>query len=109
MLRALVVDDEALARRNVTVLLRGDPDIEVAAIKPAEAHAPLDRAEIKEKDLDNRLAPTDIPGEPRLMMPDPPQGKGVDQELQKDFQLRRAVELLQSLTLLQERGMTMIK
>lgn len=26
-LRALVVDDEALARRNVTVLLRGDPDI----------------------------------------------------------------------------------
>jgi hypothetical protein len=26
--RALVVDDEPLARRNVTVLLRGDPDIE---------------------------------------------------------------------------------
>jgi two-component system, LytTR family, response regulator len=26
-LRALVVDDEPLARRNVTVLLRGDPDI----------------------------------------------------------------------------------
>ncbi len=26
-IRALVVDDEALARRNVTVLLRGDPDI----------------------------------------------------------------------------------
>jgi two-component system, LytTR family, response regulator len=27
LIRALVVDDEALARRNVTVLLRGDPDI----------------------------------------------------------------------------------
>src|SRR5262245_55711869 len=27
-IRALVVDDEALARRNVTVLLRNDPDIE---------------------------------------------------------------------------------
>jgi two-component system LytT family response regulator len=27
VLRALVVDDEALARRNVMVLLRGDPDI----------------------------------------------------------------------------------
>lgn len=27
MIRALVVDDEPLARRNVTVLLRGDPDI----------------------------------------------------------------------------------
>ncbi|HEU5134089.1 MAG TPA: response regulator, partial [Steroidobacteraceae bacterium] len=27
MIRALVVDDELLARRNVTVLLRGDPDI----------------------------------------------------------------------------------
>ena len=26
-IRALVVDDEALARRNLTVLLRGDPDI----------------------------------------------------------------------------------
>jgi len=26
-IRALVVDDEALARKNVTVLLRGDPDI----------------------------------------------------------------------------------
>src|SRR4029453_7032314 len=26
-IRALVVDDEELARRNVTVLLRGDPDI----------------------------------------------------------------------------------
>ena len=26
-IRALVVDDEPLARRNVTVLLRGDPDI----------------------------------------------------------------------------------
>jgi two-component system, LytTR family, response regulator len=26
-IRAVVVDDEALARRNVTVLLRGDPDI----------------------------------------------------------------------------------
>lgn len=28
MIRALVVDDEPLARRNVTVLLRNDPDIE---------------------------------------------------------------------------------
>jgi two-component system, LytTR family, response regulator len=26
-IHALVVDDEALARRNLTVLLRGDPDI----------------------------------------------------------------------------------
>ncbi len=30
-IRALVVDDEPLARRNVTVLLRGDPDIESIA------------------------------------------------------------------------------
>ena len=27
-IRALVVDDDPLARRNVTVLLRGDPDID---------------------------------------------------------------------------------
>ena len=30
-IRALVVDDEPLARRNLTVLLRGDPDIECIA------------------------------------------------------------------------------
>jgi carboxyl-terminal processing protease len=85
------------------------PDIEVVAIKPDEAQASLKRAEIKEKDLDNRLAPTEIPAEPQLKTPAPAQGESADKELQKDFQLRRAVELLQSLTLLQERGLTMSK
>lgn len=81
------------------------PDIEVAAIKPAATLVQPNRGEIKEKDLDNRLAPTDMPDEPKLKAPDSAKGEGGDQELQHDFQLRRAVELLQSLTLLQERGL----
>jgi carboxyl-terminal processing protease len=85
------------------------PDIEVANIKPAANQEQLKRPEIKEKDLDNRLAPSDKTDEPQLKTADPDKGQGVDQELQKDFQLRRAVELLQSLGLLKERGLTTIK
>lgn len=85
------------------------PDIEVANIKPAETHAQSNRMEIKEKDLHNRLAPTDTPGEPQPKTPDSVQSESVGQELQNDFQLRRAVELLQSLTLLRERGLITIR
>lgn len=85
------------------------PDIEVANIIPTETHAGSNRSEIREKDLVNRLAPPVIQGEPQVKTPDSAQRQSVDPELQKDYQLRRAVELLQSLTLLQERGLTMIK
>jgi len=81
------------------------PDIEVATAKPAAVMEKPKRGEIKEKDLDNSLAPSDKPGEPQTRMPESPKGNSVDQELRNDFQLRRAVELLQSLSLLQERGL----
>lgn len=81
------------------------PDIEVVAVKPASTIEQPKRGEIKEKDLDNSLAPTDKPGEPQTRTPDAPKEVSADKELQNDFQLRRAVELLQSLSLLQERGM----
>lgn len=85
------------------------PDIEVASIKPAATRLQALRPEIKEKDLDNRLMPADSPEEPQAKMPDAAKGRGMDQELLKDFQLRRAVELLQSLTLLKERELTGIR
>jgi len=85
------------------------PDIEVAAIRPVVAPVQSNRKEIKEKDLDNRLAPADKPDEPQIKAPDAVHGQSTDKELQNDFQLRRAVELLQSLAMLQERGLTMIK
>ncbi|NTW99478.1 MAG: S41 family peptidase [Geobacteraceae bacterium] len=80
------------------------PDIEVSFIKQTPTQEQPKREEIKEKDLDNRLAPSEKPGELQIKAPVSPQAKGVDKELQNDFQLRRAVELLQSLSLLQERG-----
>lgn len=82
------------------------PDIEVTAIKQAAAQEKINRPELKEDDLDNRLAPSDKPETVLLKASLAVPGKGIDQELQKDFQLRRAVELLQSLSLLQERGLT---
>jgi carboxyl-terminal processing protease len=81
------------------------PDIEVASIKQAPTQEQPKLKEIKEKDLFNRLAPSDKPGEPQITPPDSAKVKSTDQELQNDFQLRRAIELLQSLTLLQERGL----
>lgn len=86
------------------------PDIEVTAIKQISKQGQPEQRMIKEIDLDNRLAPSGKPDDVPLKTPEPPaSGQGGDQELQDDFQLRRAFELLQSLSLLQERGMTSIK
>lgn len=81
------------------------PDIEVDSVKQTPTQEKAKLREIKEKDLDNRLAPSDKPGEPKSATPGSEKGKGVDQELQNDFQLRRAVELLQSLSRIQELGL----
>lgn len=85
------------------------PDIEVDNIRQVETSLRSNRQEIKENDLDNRLAPSGLTDEQSLNRSGAVQTKGVDQELQKDFQLRRAVELLQSLSLLQQRGLTAAK
>ncbi|MDD2309131.1 MAG: S41 family peptidase [Desulfuromonadaceae bacterium] len=82
------------------------PDIEVAAIRQGAIEHLPDRREIRENDLDNRLAPHGISDDPQpRKMPEALRGQSVDRELQKDFQLWRAVELLQSLNLLKERGL----
>ncbi len=81
------------------------PDIEVSAIKAELTPVQPSRGEIKEKDLDNRLPPSEKPGELHIKPPDAVKKPAVDQDLQNDFQLRRAVELMQSLSLLQERGL----
>ncbi|MHB8123357.1 MAG: S41 family peptidase [Desulfuromonadaceae bacterium] len=82
------------------------PDIEVDNIRQVETSLRSNRQEIKENDLDNRLAPSGLTDEQSL---DRSGAVSVDQELQKDFQLRRAVELLQSLRLLQQRRLITVQ
>lgn len=82
------------------------PDIEVAAIKqPVANQYSSARREIKEQDLDNRLAPVEQPVETLRKKPEAAKGRR-SEELQNDFQLRRAVELLESLSLLQQSGLS---
>lgn len=79
------------------------PDIEVPNITPLPAQEK--RMEIKEKDLEKSLAPDGKLDEPQPKSQESPPGAAAkDNDLQKDYQLRRAVELLQSITLLKEKG-----
>jgi carboxyl-terminal processing protease len=79
------------------------PDVEVPNITPLSPKEK--RKEIKEKDLENSLASD---GKVEIAVPEaqlPPHGvPAKEYDLQKDYQLRRAVELLQSLSLLKEKG-----
>ena len=78
------------------------PDIEVGSGKPIEKVGGK-MGVIRENDLENRLAPAGKEGsakEPRKS-PHPVRG---EPDLAKDYQLSRALELLQSLSLLQEQG-----
>ena len=78
------------------------PDIEVGSGKPLETVGGKMGA-IRENDLDNRLAPAGKEGsvkEPRKS----PHSAKVEPDLAKDYQLSRALELLRSLSLLQEQG-----
>lgn len=79
------------------------PDVEVPNILPLPAKEKA--KEIKEKDLEKSLASD---GKPDVQHPgtqeDPHGGAARDADIQKDIQLRRAVELLQSLNILKEKG-----
>jgi len=79
------------------------PDIDVPNIVPLP---PKEKGmEIKEKDLEKSLASDgkqETP-QPEAQNP-PPAGTGKDADLQKDYQLKRALELLQSLSMLKEKG-----
>jgi carboxyl-terminal processing protease len=90
------------------------PDIFVDNVKPVPAKGMKDGT-IKEKDLDNRLAPEGskdvsgrVPTAPPVAPVTPvgpsPHGTGADADLAKDYQLQRALELLRSLHLMKEQG-----
>lgn len=79
------------------------PDVEVPNITPLP---PKEKGiEIKEKDLKKSLAPDGKQDAPQPKAQESPHGGSAkDADLQKDFQLRRALELLHSLSMLKEKG-----
>jgi carboxyl-terminal processing protease len=86
------------------------PDVEVPNITPLPPQE--NGKELKEKDLEKSLA-ADGKGEGAVEMKSPPPktpepthgSMAKEGDIQKDYQLRRAVELLQSLAVMKERGL----
>lgn len=79
------------------------PDVEVPNITPLPAKEK--GMEIKEKDLEKSLASDGKQDAPQSKTQESPHGGAAkDTDLQKDYQLRRALELLQSLSMLREKG-----
>ncbi len=79
------------------------PDVEVPNITPL----PLKEKgmEIKEKDLEKSLASDGKQEAPQEKRQESPHGGAVkDSDLQKDYQLRRAFDLLQSIAVIKEKG-----
>jgi carboxyl-terminal processing protease len=95
------------------------PDIVVDSVKPVPVKGGAERG-IKEKDLDNRLAPEGgtVPAKEPSGLPvkEPakdtakpdgqaqPHGTGTEAEMARDYQLQRALELLKSLSMVKEQG-----
>lgn len=80
------------------------PDVEVPNIIPLPAKEK--RKEIKEKDLDKSLASDGTPEAAQPVVQELSPGVvAKNTDLQKDYQLRRAVELLQSISVLKEKGL----
>jgi carboxyl-terminal processing protease len=79
------------------------PDVEVPNIVPLP---PKEQGiVIKEKDLEKSLASDGKAETPEIKSPDSPHGSTViDTDLKKDYQMRRALELLQSISMLKEKG-----
>lgn len=78
------------------------PDIIVNSVKPVPVKG-VDQGDIKENDLQNRLAPESGKEPVKQVVPAPQIGSG-DVNLEKDYQLQRALELLRSLSLVKEQG-----
>jgi carboxyl-terminal processing protease len=84
------------------------PDVEVPNIIPLPPTEK--RILLKEKDLEKSLAADgkEVTPEiktPEIKPPSSPHGSGdTEADLKKDYQLRRAVELLQSISMLKEKG-----
>ncbi len=79
------------------------PDVEVPNIIPLPAKEQVTM--LKEKDLEKSLASEGKQDTPEIKPPPSPHGNDDrESDLKKDYQLRRAVELLQSISLLKEKG-----
>jgi carboxyl-terminal processing protease len=79
------------------------PDVEVPNIIPLPPK--VKGVELKEKDLDKSLAADDKEETPVIKPPASPHGNSdTEADLKKDYQLRRALELLQSISTLKEKG-----
>ena len=81
------------------------PDVDVPNITPLPATET--GKEFKEKDLERSLASDGQQEPPPARVPDAPAPHGAtagDADLRKDYQLRRALELLQSIAMLKEKG-----
>jgi carboxyl-terminal processing protease len=78
------------------------PDIEVGTARPVALNG-VKENRIREKDLENRLAPDGKAPDVRKIQESPHFGRG-EPDPAKDYQLSRALELLHFLTLLRERG-----
>ena len=79
------------------------PDVEVPNITPLPPKAR--GMEFKEKDLERSLASDGKQDAPQTKAQESPHGGAANvTDLQKDFQLKRALELLQSLSMLKEKG-----
>jgi carboxyl-terminal processing protease len=81
------------------------PDIIVESVKPVPVKG-LVEGSMKEKDLENRLAPEAIKETSKPVVPSP-HGMGTDGDLAKDYQLQRALELLRSLDMIKEQGLNL--
>lgn len=79
------------------------PDIEVPNVTPLP---PKEKGmEFREKDLEKSLAPEGNGDKTQPKSQESPHGGALkDTDLQKDYQLKRAVELLKSISLLKEKG-----
>ncbi len=79
------------------------PDVEVPNISPLP---PKEKGvELKEKDLEKSLASDGKePAAPQKVQVSPHGGAFTDADIQKDYQIRRALELLQSISMLKEKG-----
>ena len=79
------------------------PDIEVGNFRPVEKKVGQEKA-VRENDLENRLAPDDKKGDVENRLVSPHVGSR-EPDLNRDYQLNRAVELLRSLNQLREEGL----
>jgi carboxyl-terminal processing protease len=93
------------------------PDIFVESVKPMPVKGAVE-AGMKEKDLDNRLAPEagkeksqpvspDLPAGPVTPAAASPHATGAEADLAKDYQLQRALELLRSLQMIKDQGFSL--